>query len=268
MKRITLCADDYGMHPGVSQAILELAAKGRIQATSCMVTCPEWTQQARGLTTIQDKVDIGLHLNLTEGKGLSSAFMGGFPSLNQVLIKSHLRLLDKSALLEEITAQYQMFMDTTGRAPDFVDGHQHVHHLPMVREALLSVLRRFKPDPSFWVRSVTPIIHRGGGLKSYIIEGSGGKSLLYELINHSVNTNTSFAGIYSLKPNEDYSALMTSWLSESYDRGLIMCHPGKTAGQNNLDHPEARQLELDYFSGQQFVDDCQKAGVDLCRMKQ
>ncbi|KEQ19789.1 ChbG/HpnK family deacetylase [Endozoicomonas numazuensis] len=268
MKKITLCADDYGMHPGVSEAIIELASKGRIQATSCMVTSTNWSEQAKHLTPLQDKIDIGLHLNLTEGKGLSSGFMNGFPSLNQVLIKSHLRLLDKTALLEEITAQYQCFLDTTGRAPDFVDGHQHIHHLPMIREALLSVLRRFKPDPSYWVRSVTPIIHHGGGLKSYIIEGSGGKSLLYELINQSINTNTSFAGIYSLEPKENYSALMKCWLSESYDRGLIMCHPGKTSGHNSLDHPEARQLEFDYLSGQDFVEDCQNAGVDLCRMKQ
>ncbi|WOG26468.1 ChbG/HpnK family deacetylase [Endozoicomonas sp. 8E] len=268
MKRITLCADDYGIHTGVSEAILELAILGRIQATSCLVTGPDWIKQANNLTTIQEKIDIGLHLNLTEGKGLSSAYVDGLPSLNQVLIKSHLHLLDRTALLEEVTAQYQYFVDATGKAPDFVDGHQHVHHLPMIREALLSVIRAFRPEPSFWVRSVTPIIRHGGGLKSYIIEGSGSKSLTCELINQSINTNTSFAGVYSLKPKENYSTLMKAWLSDSYDKGLIMCHPGKTADHINLDHPQARQLEFDYLSSQRFLDDCHQTGVDLCRMKQ
>ncbi|WP_062268351.1 ChbG/HpnK family deacetylase [Endozoicomonas arenosclerae] len=268
MKRITLCADDYGMHPGVSEAILELAGRGRIQATSCMVTGSDWQNQARSLTSVQDNVDIGLHLNLTEGKGLSPSFRDGFPSLNQVLIKSHLHMLDKTALFDEISIQYQNFLDATGRAPDFIDGHQHIHHLPMVRNALIGVLQHYKPEPSFWIRSVIPMIRQGGGLKSYIIENSGGKSLLYELINQSISTNTSFAGIYSLEPDADYPALMKSWLSDSYDRGLIMCHPGKTSGQTQLDHPEARQKEFDYLSGQQFIDDCHQTGVDLCRMKQ
>ncbi|WP_252176500.1 ChbG/HpnK family deacetylase [Endozoicomonas sp. 4G] len=268
MKRITLCADDYGMHPGVSEAILELASQGSIHATSCLVTGRNWATQAKSLTTIQEKVDIGLHLNLTEGKGLSSSYMDSLPSLRQILIKSHFHLLNKTAVLEEVTAQYQNFIDTTGRAPDFVDGHQHVHHLPVVREALLSVIRSYKPGPSFWVRSVTPVIRHGGGLKSYIIEGSGSRSLHDQLSNRGISSNASFAGIYSLKPEENYSALMKSWLSDSYDRGLIMCHPGKTAEHNNLDHSQARQSEFDYLSGQQFVDDCQQAGVNLCRMRQ
>ncbi|WP_257275976.1 MULTISPECIES: ChbG/HpnK family deacetylase [unclassified Endozoicomonas] len=268
MKRITLCADDYGIHPGVSEAILQLASQGTIQATSCLVTGPDWIKQARSLTNIREKVDIGLHLNLTEGKGLSSFYKDGFPSLNQLLIRSHLRLLDRTAMVEEITTQYQHFIDATGRAPDFVDGHQHIHHLPMVRNALLSVLDAHKPAPSFWVRSVTPVIRHGGKLKSYIIEGSGSKNLLRELINQGINTNTSFAGVYSLKPEVNYATLMSSWLSDSYDRGLIMCHPGKTAGQKKLDHPKARQLEFDYLSSQQFPDSCQQTGVDLCRMKQ
>ncbi|MFX7605201.1 ChbG/HpnK family deacetylase, partial [Acinetobacter baumannii] len=48
--------------------------------------------------------------------------------------------LDASALRDEIATQCALFEDATGRAPDYVDGHQHVHQLPQIREALVEVL--------------------------------------------------------------------------------------------------------------------------------
>ncbi|MBF0335117.1 MAG: ChbG/HpnK family deacetylase, partial [Alphaproteobacteria bacterium] len=35
-----LCADDYGLSPGVSRGILALIEMGRVSATGCMVTMP------------------------------------------------------------------------------------------------------------------------------------------------------------------------------------------------------------------------------------
>ena len=42
--------------------------------------------------------------------------------------------------LAEIAAQWQRFVTVMGRAPDFIDGHQHVHILPQVRHALIEYL--------------------------------------------------------------------------------------------------------------------------------
>ncbi len=43
-RRITLCADDYGISPAVSGAIRELIGRGRINATSVMVVAPSFDQ--------------------------------------------------------------------------------------------------------------------------------------------------------------------------------------------------------------------------------
>ena len=43
-RKIVLCADDYGLAPGVSRAIRELLASGRLSATSCMVVYPEFAE--------------------------------------------------------------------------------------------------------------------------------------------------------------------------------------------------------------------------------
>ena len=43
---IVLCVDDFALHPLIDQAVLQLASKGRISATSCMSTAPRWRTAA------------------------------------------------------------------------------------------------------------------------------------------------------------------------------------------------------------------------------
>ena len=50
----------------------------------------------------------------------------------------------------EIATQLRAFIDTFGRPPDFLDGHQHVHLFPQVRDAFLKVVAQGAPDA--WVR--------------------------------------------------------------------------------------------------------------------
>ena len=39
-RRIWLCADDYGISPGVNRAIRDLIKRGRLNATSVMMVAP------------------------------------------------------------------------------------------------------------------------------------------------------------------------------------------------------------------------------------
>src|SRR6185369_116577 len=69
MRRIWLCADDYGIAPGVSTAIRDLVARGRLNATSAMVVAPSFSRAEANalsvLNTDKPRVAIGLHLTLT-----------------------------------------------------------------------------------------------------------------------------------------------------------------------------------------------------------
>ena len=46
---IWLCADDYGISPGVSKGIRDLVAQGRLNATSVMVVAPSFDRAEAGL---------------------------------------------------------------------------------------------------------------------------------------------------------------------------------------------------------------------------
>ncbi|MDP0563235.1 MAG: ChbG/HpnK family deacetylase [Candidatus Endonucleobacter sp. (ex Gigantidas childressi)] len=269
MKQISLCADDFAIAPTVSKAILSLVNKNSIQAVSCMVTTPGWKVEALGLQEYSDQIDIGLHLNFTENTGLTSNYKKGFPNLAKILIMSHLRALNYNQLFEEIHAQVNCFINTLGRAPDFIDGHQHVHHLPQIRNALLAVMKEKLPPDSTWVRSVSPIVCQKKNLKNLIIEGSGAQTLRGALARMAYNTNKSFAGVYSLSPKEAFRPLMQLWLRRLSDGGLIMCHPGQIDRNNGcsekIDHAEARQIEFDYLGSTKFTDDCKNAKVQLIK---
>ncbi|MGI9276000.1 MAG: ChbG/HpnK family deacetylase [Endozoicomonas sp.] len=263
MKAVTLCADDYAMCPEVSSAILDLGEKQRLHATSCLVTSRDWNVHAHWLQASKAPMDIGLHLNFTEGPGLSPAFKKGLPGLKKMLLLSHLRALDYNQIKAEITAQYLAFCDVFGRQPDFIDGHQHVHHLPVVRKALLFVIQEQAPAESFWVRSVSPMMG-GNGIKSLVISGSGAIPLRKALKSSEITTNSAFAGVYSLEPDQPFPELMRSWLKSLPDRGLIMCHPAQSlSSAAELDHAEARLLEYEYLASDRFEKDCEKAGVTL-----
>ena len=145
-RHVWLCADDYGLSPGVNRAIRDLIARGRLNATSVMVV---------GSAIGRDEVDalntaasdnprcaIGLHATLSAPfHPLTMHFRpldgGLFPPFPKLLRASLLRRLDVEMLGAELTAQIAAFTALFGRAPDYVDGHQHVQLFPQVRDAFL-----------------------------------------------------------------------------------------------------------------------------------
>src|SRR5262245_51710288 len=109
MKNIVLCADDYGQAPPISAGILSLIKHRRLSAVSCMVNTPFWREHAQWLKPYSSQIDIGLHLNLTEGKPLSETYQAvhgdTFFPLPTVLRRTFLRVLNQDAIAAECQAQ-------------------------------------------------------------------------------------------------------------------------------------------------------------------
>ena len=162
-RRIWLVADDYGISPAVSAAIRDLILRGRINATSVMTTAPSFsTAEAVTLLDVAGLLDggskqaaIGLHVTLTGPfKPLTSGFAplrdGAFLPLAAMAGRALARMHDASLLEAEILSQFAAFREAFGRAPDYVDGHQHIHVFPQIGEALLRAVKRAAPQA--WVR--------------------------------------------------------------------------------------------------------------------
>src|SRR5258708_19522242 len=93
-RRIWLCADDYGLSPGVNRAIRDLIERGRLNATSVMVVGPsigrDEVEALRAAAAGSPRCGIGLHVTLTAPfRPLTMHFRpidrGMFPPLPQLL---------------------------------------------------------------------------------------------------------------------------------------------------------------------------------------
>lgn len=269
----TLCADDYGLSPEIDAGILQLLRQQRLGAVSCLVGAPRWTDAAVSLARFAGRVDIGLHLNLTHA-------FPGWPAwrLPGIILRAGLHLLPVAQLERDIGRQVEAFELAMGRLPDYLDGHQHVHQLPQVREVLLRQIDRHWPGARKpWVRLSWS--RRWRGAKAALIGALGAGQLRWRLREEGILCNPDFAGVYSLSPAADYRRLMQYWLTDLAPGGLIMCHPGRlplSSGDQAARHwggalagaaigghlslALARQHELEYLCGSEFESDCRSAG--------
>ncbi|MES2152392.1 MAG: ChbG/HpnK family deacetylase [Pseudomonadota bacterium] len=219
-KSIALCADDYAQHPGIDQAVCALLALGRLSAVSCLSEAPRWASHGAPRLREFDGADVGLHLNLTERFGPPQA------SLAALIAASYLRRLDTGALRQRLERQFDAFEAGLGRAPDFVDGHQHVHQLPQVRELVLDLLAQRYGARLPWVRNTVPAPGTTGA-KPALLRLLGGAALAVRLRQAGIGSNRGFGGVYGFA-GDDYAARFAHWLARAGQAGLLMCHPGAT----------------------------------------
>lgn len=270
MRRITLCADDYAIAPGVSAAIRELIAAGRLNATSVMTVFPGLDADAAALAEAARgrRVSLGLHLTLTGPIRPLTAGMaepgGTLPTLRTLIGRACARRLDPEAVAAELEAQFAAFRAAFGRPPDHVDGHQHVHVLPTVRRAVLAATRRHAPKA--WLRDVVPApaALRGLDLKGRLI-GAFGYGFAGDAAAAGLATSRGFAGAYDFGGNADFADLLRHFLAGLPEGGLAMVHPGRVDAvlptRDPLTGP--REAELAVLAGPQLPAILAATGVRL-----
>ena len=263
MRTLMLNADDFGQSPGISQGIASLAHAGRLSATSCLSSSPQWPASASTLRGLPTQVSRGLHFNLTEGLPLSPDLRKHwprFPTLSQLIVRAHSRRLPEKALAVEFAAQLHSFTEAAGQWPDHVDGHQHIHHLPLVRDVFVRGVLDMKTDVA--VRSTARPLGPRSGIKRALIAHTGGMTLETLLQRHTIRHNRWLLGVYDFAV-PDYRGLMQGWLSNlQSEGGLLFCHPGAADPQPDAIAP-ARSRELAYLSSDAFEDDMAAANVTL-----
>jgi predicted glycoside hydrolase/deacetylase ChbG (UPF0249 family) len=260
---LNLCADDFGLSPGISRGIAMLARAQRLSAISCITNAPHWRESAVLLRGLPAGITVGLHFNLTEGQPLSrelAQYWPTLPSLPRLLLLSHLHQLPVAALRVEWQAQVDAFVQATGRAPQMVDGHQHVHHLPVLRQVMLDGIAPMAPRPA--VRSTARLPGPGFAFKRFVIERTGGRALKRELVRRGLRHNAALLGAYGFATT-DYRGLMRQWLAEvPREGGLLFCHPAEVADAGDA-IGDARLREFAYLESAAFAADLAEAEVTL-----
>jgi predicted glycoside hydrolase/deacetylase ChbG (UPF0249 family) len=259
--------DDYGLHAGINQAALNLARLNRISAISCLVDGPAWpagwkTLQAADAT----HVEVGLHLNFTEDFG-QNRIVHPLPKL---IFLTYARALDRAELGRDIQRQLECFESATGRMPDFVDGHQHVHQLPVIRDTLLGVLNERYRSRRPWLRATYPPKHWPNirlplsvKFKSRLIGFLGASALSRLARKHGYGQNHHLLGVYGFDVSERrYLHNLRAWLKTATNGDVLMCHPSLTGP---WDDPllGARYHEYRVLAGDAFSALTAWAGIEI-----
>jgi predicted glycoside hydrolase/deacetylase ChbG (UPF0249 family) len=261
VRRLAICADDFALSEPVSRGILNLAGRGRLTAIAAMTAGARWPQAWQHLHEIPPDVALGLHLNFVEGDGLADG--RPLPGAAWLAARAASFSMPRQALAREIAAQWQAFEDLAGRAPDFIDSHQHVHVLPPLRELVVDAVKRH--GGNMVVRNLFPAFGpRNSAGKRLALRLLGAPALARRLQQAGLAANAAFGGLQDFT---DMDGIETHWramLGELPDGALIACHPA-----NGLDQGDPigafRKAEFDWLASSAFAQACSDGGIALRR---
>jgi hypothetical protein len=259
VRKIVLCADDYGLSPAVSRGIRELLARRRLSATSCMTVYPEFAEDGPLLRPFTETADIGLHFTLTTERPLSA-----------VLIAGWLRRLDPAEMRRELKRQLDTFTSVMGRPPAYIDGHQHVQLLPRVREAVVEAAQEI----GAYVRSTaepidSAMMKRPAPIDSVYLSWSS-RPMTQLAPQRGVRTNSGFRGVRSFKERAPFRGLFQRMMAGAANGSIVMCHPGHVDDVLIARDPIHRQREEEYayLASDDFAKDLSAAGLQVSTLRE
>jgi hypothetical protein len=275
-KILLLHADDYAIAPGVGEAVRKLIAKGRLSGTSAITGSRYWPEEAKRLKPLSEQADVGLHFTLTDQTPLAdwSSFSKGdrLPSLAQIVRLVYWGQIPISLVHEEFERQLNAFTDAFGILPAYIDGHHHVHQLPLIRDIVLRIVSTIYGTNSIFMRNcyVRPHVALRRGIAPLKAIGLSipGRGMAAQLKRLRLTTNGDFSGVYGLTEKESYSGFFHRFLVGADSGHLIMCHPGNVDDDLRAvdSFTTPRVAEYEYFAGPQFPELLAQSGFRIGRL--
>lgn len=189
---LILHADDFGMNAAVTHGIIEAFSNGLLTSTSLLANAPaaelavdEWrklegirqtdtlasAERRRRLGDDGSPFDLGVHLNLTQGRPLTGPIFpaelldsaGRFLSPGRLFLRLRASGRTRQAAIKrELAAQIEWLV-VRGIRPTHLNGHQYVEMMPVVSELVPLLAERngiryirAASEPGHWRTSLSP----------------------------------------------------------------------------------------------------------------
>jgi len=240
-----LCADDYGMSPAVSQGIRELIEQGRISSASAMVIGTHAAEELGQLKRWRGQVEVGLHLTLTNDAPLSrlspetglTDARGRLLPFPRLLRNTYRGAVDGEAVRDELDAQLACFEHIMGSPPDYLDGHQHIQQLPVIRDVVARCAEgiaaragrcyvRVAGLPMAWAwrmaRAASPKLAMANLAIAY-----PGLAMQRLLARRGLRHNRFLLGFYDYEDGSRFEDIFRLYVSlRPQPQDVFFCHPG------------------------------------------
>jgi predicted glycoside hydrolase/deacetylase ChbG (UPF0249 family) len=171
-RTLVLHADDLGFSPAINRGIIDGFQRGLLTSTSVLANAPavtdalalwnelELRRRHRLLASdgprrhLRDPwlpFDLGVHLNLTQGRPLTASYplelldsRGRFPGIGGLFARSMMgvRTAIRDAVEHELRTQIELLLDH-GAPLGHLNGHQYVECLPLLSEIVPRLARRY-----------------------------------------------------------------------------------------------------------------------------
>jgi chitin disaccharide deacetylase len=150
LKRLVVCADDFGRDIAVNEAVEKAHRDGVLTVASLMVGAPA-TADAVARAKRLPGLGVGLHLVLADGIPLLPAedvpsLVGADGAFDPNMVRAGFRFYFSPAarrqLAAEIRAQFEAFR-ATGLRLDHVNGHKHIQLHPTVARLVVEIGREY-----------------------------------------------------------------------------------------------------------------------------
>ena len=253
-----LHADDLGLAEGVDAAIIDLARRGQIQGASLLVNGPSAAAAVEAWRDLADPPPLTLHLCLTEGHRLPNSpdLPTGFGTLLLASILPWQRQRIAPQLRTVLLQQISRYRQLTGLQRIRLDGHQHIHLVPLVLDAVLDLARS---ESITWVRTTREPLPEGLSLKLWwrsLQTGGLIKWLVLQLLSGlaiprlrraGIPTNQRFAGVL-FSGSMFGNALRRSWITAHSpstipraSRPVVLIPPARRHAASSMDQENFQQ---------------------------
>src|SRR5262249_15561831 len=158
------------------------------------------------------------------------------------------------------------FIAAFDKSPDFIDGHQHVHFLPVVRDWLRVTFASGPEKPRPRLRG-SPSLPAKADVAAAKVATICAIALGFDAAMRKSGFHIigPLLGIYDWRNPAGFEAALERAVAGSPDGGLFMCHPGKIDALLRERDPmlDARPTELQTMLSDGYLELLSRGGVSL-----
>ncbi len=254
MRSVIINADDFGLSPGVNRGILSAFRDGVVTSTTLLANMAGF-EDAVAIARDNPDLPVGIHLSLVWGRPVSDP--ARIPTLvdregrlsrsaGALGVRAMLGRLSVGQMKIEFASQVRKVLDA-GLTPTHLDTHKHIHVLPGITAALVSVAEEFGIRKVRYPRERSPG-SRGRRRPPSSAVKRGVVALLCrraEAELAGLKTTDHFVGIAD---SGCLDAQTLCFILGNLDEGVteLMCHPGHVDDQMKryVAHPGRWEAEL------------------------